>query len=71
MCEGYLFRLFATTDGKTVDDLIKEGLIHEALAMCEIEITALKEELARLEENLKEIKKKLGLEIDLQEYDAV
>jgi len=67
MCEGYIFRLFATKDGKTVDDLIKEGMLYEAVAMMEVELVALSEEIAKLQENLKEIKKKLGLEIEVKE----
>jgi methyl coenzyme M reductase subunit D len=67
MCEGYVFRLFATKDGKTVDDLIKEGMLYEAVAMIEVELVALSEEIAKLQENIREIKKRLGLEIEVKE----
>ena len=67
MCEGYIFRLFATKDGKTVDDLIKEGMLYEALAMMEVELVALSEEIAKLQENLREIRRKLKLEIEVKE----
>jgi len=67
MCEGYIFRLFATKDGETIDDLIKKNMINEAVAMMEIELVALSEEISKLQENLREIKKKLGLEIEVKE----
>ena len=71
MCEGYKLRLFATSNGKTVDELVREGLLYEAIAMIEVELVALSEEIAKLQQVLKEIKEKLGIEKEIEEYEAV
>jgi hypothetical protein len=67
MCEGYKFRLFATTDGKTYDELIEENMIKEAVAFIEVELVAISEELARIREALDKIKAKLGVEVWIEQ----
>jgi len=59
--KGARFRLFETKEGYSLDELIDLGLLKEAVAFCEVELTILAEEIEYLSEQIRRLKERLGI----------
>jgi len=53
------FRLLTTKEGETIDDMIKKKQYEIALAFCELTLEVIENEIVKLRENIREIKKEL------------
>jgi len=61
------FRLVTTKEGETLDQLIDQGRIREAIAFCEVMLVLLENELAYIKGQLRRIEEALGIEEVVEE----
>ena len=61
------FRLITTKEGETLDQLIDQGRMREAIAFCEVMLVLLENELAYIKQQLIRIREALGIEEGVEE----
>jgi hypothetical protein len=65
--EELKFRLITTKEGETLDQLIDQGRVSEAIVFCEVMLVLLENELAYIKKQLARIREVLGLEEGVEE----